>query len=83
VESSVRVLAFAGARDVVGAAEIRFVLAAPCTASQLLDDIVRAFPGLQPYRKSVRLAINGTYALSGDAVTDGDEVALIPPVAGG
>ncbi len=76
-------LAFAGARDVVGSPEIRFALARPCTASQLFDDIVSAYPGLEPYRGCVRLAINGTYAEPGDAVSTGDEVALIPPVAGG
>ena len=76
-------LAFAGARDVVGVPEFRFALPAPCTAEQLFDEIVLAYPGLEPYRSCVRLAINGTYAHAGDAVRTGDEVALIPPVAGG
>ncbi len=83
MESFVRVLAFAGAREVVGRPEVELPLAAACTASQLFDEIVRAYPGLAPYRACMRIAINGTYAADDDAVAAGDEIALIPPVAGG
>ena len=31
----------------------------------------------------VRAAVNGEFAQPGDAVADGDEVALFPPVTGG
>ena len=34
-------------------------------------------------RASIRVAVNGTYAAPEDPVAYGDEVALIPPVAGG
>lgn len=76
-------LAFAGAREVVGEPEIRFALPSSCTAGELFDEIVRAYPGLGPYKACMRLAINGVYASAADAVAVGDEVALIPPVAGG
>ena len=79
----VKVLAFAGARDVVGAAEVAWDLAEPCSVSALFDALCQRFPGLEPHRGSLRLAVNGRYVNGDAAVSPGDEVALIPPVAGG
>lgn len=81
--TEVRLLAFAGARDVVGAGELSLALAAPETAGAFLDRLVELFPGLSRHRGSLRLAVNGTYARWDEEVRPGDEVALIPPVAGG
>ncbi len=83
MEKAVRLLAFAGARDVIGRPELTFPLDAPCTAAELLAEICRRYPALAPYQGAIRLAVNGTYALADEKVTYGDEVALIPPVAGG
>lgn len=79
----VRVLAFAGARDVLGTSELLLPMDGTCTAQELLERVCRQFPRLEPYRRSIRVAVNGTYALASDEVRAGDEVALIPPVAGG
>jgi molybdopterin synthase catalytic subunit/molybdopterin synthase sulfur carrier subunit len=81
--STVRVLAFAGARDVIGAGEVLLPLEAPCTAAELLEQVCARYPALVPYKRSLRVAVNGSYALAHEAVQAGDEVALIPPVAGG
>jgi len=83
MEHGVKMLAFAGARDVIGAAEVAFQLDAPCTAEELLQAVCARWPALRPYARSIRVAVNGTYASPGDPVRFGDEVALIPPVAGG
>lgn len=83
VDHTVKLLAFAGARDVLGSAELTFALAAPCTASELLAEVCRRWPALAPWRGAIRVAVNGTYAAADDPVGFGDEVALIPPVAGG
>ena len=83
MDPTVKLLAFAGARDIVGAGEIAFPLAAPCTAAELLAAVCARWPALEPYRRSIRVAVNGTYAAREDRVAPGDEVALIPPVAGG
>lgn len=40
-------------------------------------------PGLVPHRSFVRAARNGAYAGWDDHLTDGDEVAFLPPVSGG
>lgn len=81
--SDLRLLAFAGARDAIGAAETTFPLDAPCTVADLLARVCEAYPRLAPHRRSIRLAVNGQYAGSHDRVSAGDEVAIIPPVAGG
>lgn len=79
----VRMLAFAGARDVIGRAELELDVPTPCSVEELLGLVCEAYPGLAPHRRSLRMAVNGAYAQPGDPVQRGDEVALIPPVAGG
>ncbi len=83
MDNAVRLLAFAGARDVLGTPELAFPLEAPCSAAELLEEVCRRYPALSPWRGALRVAVNGTYAAPGDRVAFGDEVALIPPVAGG
>jgi molybdopterin synthase sulfur carrier subunit len=83
MDRAVRLLAFAGARDVLGTAELAFPLPAPCSAAELLAEVCRRYPALGPWRGSLRVAVNGAYAAAEDPVAFGDEVALIPPVAGG
>ena len=78
-----RLLAFAGARDVLGTGELTFPLEAPCSAAELLAEVCRRYPALDPWKRSLRIAVNGTYASAEDRIAFGDEVALIPPVAGG
>ncbi|APR75101.1 Molybdenum cofactor biosynthesis protein MoaD [Minicystis rosea] len=78
-----KLLAFAGARDVIGSAEVTLPLDAPCSAAELLAEVCRRWPALVPWRGAIRVAVNGTYAAPDDRVDFGDEVALIPPVAGG
>lgn len=80
---TVHLLAFAGARDVVGAPEVDVPLDGPCTAAEFLERVCDRWPGLVPYKKALRLAVNGSYVAWADPITGGDEVALIPPVAGG
>jgi len=51
-----------------------------------VDDIVRhisTLPGADRLPPLPLVAVNCTYAQRGTPVFDGDEVALIPPVAGG
>jgi molybdopterin converting factor subunit 1 len=81
--SPIKVLAFAGARDVLGRAEVDLEVDAGATAGDVLDLVCRRWPALEGYRRIIRLAVNGSYAEPSARVQAGDEVALIPPVAGG
>jgi molybdopterin converting factor subunit 1 len=80
---SVRVLAFAGARDAIGTGELAVEIEQPVAARAFLERLCAEHPRLSPYASALRLAVNGTYAAWDDPVRDGDEVAIIPPVAGG
>jgi len=51
-----------------------------------IDDIlasVSMLPGAERLPPSPLVAVNCVYALQGTRVSNGDDVALIPPVAGG
>lgn len=76
-------LAFAATRDLVGAPELDVPIEGAMTVDSFFSVLATRFPGLEPHRKSLRLAVNGTYAAGSDLIHGGDEVALIPPVAGG
>ncbi len=85
---SLKVLAFAGAGDVIGSRQLELPLAEPGgavlrTAGDVLDAICLRYPALTPHRPMIRMAVNGSYVALGARVAAGDEVALIPPVAGG
>jgi molybdopterin synthase catalytic subunit len=45
--------------------------------------IGEAYPALRPLLPIVRVAVNQAFATDADQIREGDEVALIPPVAGG
>ncbi|MBI4702947.1 MAG: MoaD/ThiS family protein [Deltaproteobacteria bacterium] len=76
-------LAFAAAADLLGVAQLRWPLDGPCTAQGLMAALCARYPQLGRCRQWVRLAVNGRYARPEQPVVAGDEVALIPPVAGG
>lgn len=79
----VTVRLFARLRDIAGAAELARDAAPGATAGSIWRDLVREYPGLAAYERSLSTAINADYARMGDAVADGDEVAFLPPVSGG
>ena len=84
----VKVLAFAGARDVIGAAELDIEIdklgdGAHVTVADVVDAVCARFPDLVRYRPIMRMALNSSYVDDSMEVSAGDEIALIPPVAGG
>jgi molybdopterin converting factor subunit 1 len=81
--STVKLLAFAAARDLLGAPEVTMSLGGSVPVVDFWGLLESRYPNLAPHRASLRLAINGTYARDEDFVRDGDEVAVIPPVSGG
>src|SRR6266705_432583 len=80
---SVRALFFGGARDAVGCDEVKVELIAPCDAACALDQISNAYSGLRRFGNSLLIAVNQEYALPDREVSDGDELAIFPPVSGG
>jgi MoaE-MoaD fusion protein len=81
--STVKVRYFAAARELSGRADETLELPTPATVGALLDSLAERHPRLKPLLKHLRVAVNHEFRALSDAVGEGDEVALIPPVAGG
>lgn len=79
----VTVRLFARLRDIAGAAELAREVAPGATIGSVWSDLVREFPELAPYARTISSAVNADYARMDRALDDGDEVAFLPPVSGG
>ena len=79
----VTVRLFARLRDLAGAGELIREVPAGGTAREIWNDLVLEWPGLREYENTISVAVNAEYARMTAAVTDGDEVAFMPPVSGG
>jgi molybdopterin converting factor subunit 1 len=79
---TVRVLLFASYADAVGQSELTLELAEGSVVGDIVSR-VRELAGGKALPPSPLLAINASYASSSTVVKRGDEVAIIPPVAGG
>jgi len=79
----VRTLFFASFRDLFGASETSLELGEGSSVQDLLDSLVRENPALSLIPVTAAVAVNQEYAGPETPLSDGDEVALIPPVAGG
>jgi molybdopterin converting factor subunit 1 len=75
-------LFFAAYRDVFGAEQIELDLPEGSTLAALLEE-VRARAGDTALPRRLVAAVNREYAPVETVLRDGDEVAFIPPVAGG
>lgn len=83
VAIAVRVRFFARLREQAGL-EIEPLEVPPgSTLADVYDVMLRKHPGLEGDRAAVRGAINQEFSDWTAPVSDGDEVAFIPPVSGG
>lgn len=79
---TVTLLLFASYADALGASSLDMHLPGASTVGDLLAAI-RSRPGADRLPPKPLVAVNQAYASLDSVVRDGDEVALIPPVAGG
>ena len=79
----VRVLNFAVLREIVGKAAIDLSLADGARARDVWQSMRRDYGALAAYEQPPLVAINESYATPDTVLHDGDELAFIPPVAGG
>jgi molybdopterin converting factor subunit 1 len=75
-------LFFAAYRDVLGTAEAEVELPEGASVGDLVQ-IIRNRPGGDGIPASPAVAVNQEYSRPDRRLRDGDEVAFIPPVAGG
>ena len=79
---NVRVLLFAGYAERLGLETVRVALPAIATVADALDH-VRSLPGGERIPPKPLCAVNLTHAALDTRLFEGDEVALLPPLAGG
>lgn len=70
-------------RQQAGWRERDLELADGATIEDVWQMLIDETPALAPHRQAVRFARNREYAATDQQLSDGDELALIPPVAGG
>ena len=78
-----RIRLFARLREVAGASELAREVPDGATASDAWSALVREFPAMGEYSRSIACAVNEEYARLTAPLRDGDEVAFLPPVSGG
>ena len=78
-----RLLAFASASDAVGGSEAAIELPAGASVGELRRELAARFPALSPLLARLAIAVDGEVAGDDRALSDGLEIALLPPVSGG
>lgn len=79
----VTVRLFARLRDIVGASELRRDVPTTASVKTVWDQLVAEFPELDAYAASISSAVNAEYTRMDVRLSEGDEVAFLPPVSGG
>ena len=74
---------FASHREAAGVSEIVVDLPADARAVDAFATCRRTHPGLPPPGAGIAFAVNRELAKADTKLRDGDEVAVLPPVAGG
>jgi MoaE-MoaD fusion protein len=79
----VRVLFFGQLKEIAGVASEDTGLSEGTRVEDLFERYARRFPKLAEFRNSIAPSVNQEYADWRANVSDGDEVAFLPPVSGG
>jgi molybdopterin converting factor small subunit len=79
----VRVLAFARMRELLGSGSQTLELPSESTAGDLWKVLEERVALIAPLASSTRVARNGRIVPMTQTLSEGDEVALLPPVGGG
>ena len=83
VMMTVRILFFGPLRDHAGAGPELMELPEGSTVAELREAVLARWPALRVWESSLLVAVNLRYAVAGDPVPPGAEVAIMPPVQGG
>ncbi len=79
----VKVLFFGALKDIVGRAEECIVLEEESNVGRLFDMYAERFPSLAKHSPSLLFSRNREFVGRGESLSEGDEVAFLPPVSGG
>jgi molybdopterin converting factor subunit 1 len=79
----VNVQLFARLRDLAGRRTLRCEVPDGALVRDVWHAVVAEHGALEPFAGSVSCAVNDDFARMTTAVSEGDEVAFLPPVSGG
>ncbi len=79
----VKVRCFAWAREATGKDEVELVLEGNASVASLLEKLAQDYPRLAERLSTMAVSVNQEFARPGDPLSEGDEIALIPPISGG
>jgi len=79
----VRLKFFARYAELIGAEELPFSVSLPATVADVVRHARAEIPGAGALPERPLVALNLRHAPLDASVADGDEVALLPPLAGG
>lgn len=79
----IRLLLFAHAADAAGTRHATLALSPPATAADALTAALDRFPDLGPHAPTLAIAVNHQLVGPHHILSDGDTIALLPPVSGG
>jgi molybdopterin converting factor subunit 1 len=74
---------FAAARELAGRVEVEVEASPGADVAELRELLAQQFPKLAALARRSLIAVNAEYAADNKPITEGDELALIPPVSGG
>ena len=80
---TITVLLFAMYRERVSENCLRLTVEHPATVFSVLQQLQVEHPGIGPLVEHTLVAVNQEYAEGDQILSEGDELALIPPVSGG
>lgn len=80
---TVRVLLFALYADLLGRSSVDIPVASPATVADVLRELKNHLPGAGRLPEHPLVAVNQVHARLDTLLAEGDELALLPPMAGG
>lgn len=79
----IQVRLFATLRQLAGWNKQQLTLGEDATVADALAELDRLYPHLTVTKRTIYVAVNQEYAKPTQALHEGDEVAIFPPVSGG
>jgi molybdopterin converting factor subunit 1 len=79
----IQVRLFATLRQLAGWPKQQLQLPESATVADALAELDRLYPHLTVTKRTIYVAVNQEYARPTQALQEGDEVAIFPPVSGG
>ena len=74
---------FARLRELAGTEIMTVEVSAPATVRTVWQHAAAASPALAPFERAISCAVNASFSRMSNPVSEGDDVAFLPPVSGG